>query len=196
DDVGEGLGGAIAQRLLALGADADLPLLLVVGHQPLGLGDLRVVLHPDAAVRDAPTAGPGFIERDPARLQEGAHVAGLVVGHVAQVQEQFGHAPFYSATRTGRPCVPPLPGSVTGHGHHPGRIADGKRCQEISRSASGATFSGDPPGAVPGSPWPPATTWRCFRGCTSRSKIVTRLRPSRLERYSALSACESSLARS
>src|SRR3546814_9107598 len=51
---------------------------------------------------DAPAAGLGFIERDPARLQEGTHVVGLVVGHVAQVQEQFGHAPFYSAAWTGR----------------------------------------------------------------------------------------------
>src|SRR3546814_9620861 len=35
DDIGEGFGGAVAQRLLALGADADLPLLLEVGHQSL-----------------------------------------------------------------------------------------------------------------------------------------------------------------
>src|SRR3546814_10710751 len=76
--------------------------------------------------------------RSPARLQEGAHVVGLVVGHVAQVQEQFGHAPFYSATRTGRRAhalsgrrLPP-----------PGASPTGSRGQEISRSesASSTTF--------------------------------------------------------
>src|SRR3546814_3154281 len=125
---------------------------------------------------EAPAAVLGFIELDPARLQEGADVVGRVVGHVAHVQEQFGHAPFYSATRTGRRAhalsgrrLPP-----------PGASPTGSRGQEISRSesASSTTFSGDPPGAVPGSPLPPATTWSCFQACASRSKTVTRLRRS------------------
>src|SRR3546814_19473549 len=90
---------------------------------------------------DAPAAGLGFIERDPARLQEGAHVVGLVVGPVAQVPERFCPAPFYSSTRTARRAhalsgrrLPP-----------PGASPTGRRGPEISRpdSASRTTFSGD-----------------------------------------------------
>src|SRR3546814_7988416 len=54
DDNGEGFGGAVAQSLLALGADPGLPPLLLVGHLPLAPVDLRVVLPPDAAMGAAP----------------------------------------------------------------------------------------------------------------------------------------------
>src|SRR5690606_38950836 len=77
------------------------------GHQPLCLGDLRVVLHPDPAVRDPPAAGPGFVDGDRVRFEECAHVGGFVFEDVAQVEQRFGHAPFYrpASPRTWQPAT-------------------------------------------------------------------------------------------
>src|SRR3546814_11978236 len=57
DDNGEGFGGTVAQRLLALGADADLTLLLVVRHESIGVGDMLVVLYPTPPMGEPPQDG-------------------------------------------------------------------------------------------------------------------------------------------
>ena len=66
---------------------------LVIGHQGLGAWPrFRVVADPDAAGGNAPGAGLGFVERDLILGKPCAHLSGFVVGHVAQVEQEFGHA--------------------------------------------------------------------------------------------------------
>src|SRR3546814_17011476 len=89
DDIGEGLGGAVAPRLLALGADAGLPLLLVVGHQPLGLGYLPVFHPPDSAMVTAPAAALGFLDPAHAPLPHGSPLVRIVIAPLTLVQQQL-----------------------------------------------------------------------------------------------------------
>src|SRR5579875_1659578 len=90
-DADERLRGACAPGGGTFGADAGAALLLVIVQRTLGVREVRVVGHPDSTGRDTPETYRGFVVRDPLRVEHRAHVAGLVIGHVAQVQKQLGY---------------------------------------------------------------------------------------------------------
>jgi hypothetical protein len=63
--------------------------MLILGHEPGGCGCILVTLDPNASGRDAPEARLRFVERDLAAREQRAHLVGLVVRNVAQIEEQF-----------------------------------------------------------------------------------------------------------
>src|SRR5690606_914282 len=55
---------------------------------------------PDAARGNTPQARAGFVVRDAVGRQEPAHVVRLVIGDVAQVEQQLRHARMIAGSRT------------------------------------------------------------------------------------------------
>ena len=73
-------------------------LALVLGHEPLRLRDVAVITYPDGA-RDAPPVGRCLVVADPAGVEKTAHVVGLVVGHVTQIEQELRHGGMIAEAR-------------------------------------------------------------------------------------------------
>lgn len=88
----EAAGGAVAAGRFVLGPNPRTALRLILGHQALGLREGCIFNHPYAAQPDIPEPRRGLVIRDRVVVEQRTHLVRLVVGHVAQIEQELGHA--------------------------------------------------------------------------------------------------------